>query len=302
MANHLHLPVVVTPSRAQGGTRCHRKHVLGDVLCKSLIGPGKPSLEFGTLIHSGAAAHWLGEDWASVIEQEWETRFEMTEVSQKDVSLPMANAMMEYYIAHASLAGPLQDAADDWKLVDVEQRYEVPLQEHRLSFQMDRTVYSAEQDWLVVVDTKTAGRLDWRWDRQWPMSLQMKDYKFGAQTVFDTGGRVDIVVEGLHKHVPSALRYFVCPEWSPAMIGEAAFNTYRVAEQDSAFILQSMGEDGVPDLAKAEEIAVRMTAFNEGECFSYNSECPFHRICTADLDERTGILRGEYEEKLEEDY
>src|SRR5687767_3476499 len=126
--HHLQLPVVITPSRAELGARCHRRHFLSDVLSKTLY--SSPSLEFGSLLHAGGAAHWLKKDWRSVIMNEWNTRFEMTSVSQESVSLEMAMAMMEYYAKNAELAGPFQNAADDWVLVDVEQRFNMPLKEH----------------------------------------------------------------------------------------------------------------------------------------------------------------------------
>lgn len=298
--NHLQLPVVITPTRAENGSACHRKHFLGDILCKTLY--SSPSLEFGSLIHAGVGAIWLGKPWRDVIQQEWVERFVKTSVSQDSVSLEMAVAMMKYYEANAKLAGPFQDAADDWKLVDAEQRYEMGLRNHLLSLQMDRVVYSKSQNWLLIGDLKTAARLDARWDKQWERSLQMKDYKLGVQTIFGHEGRLDVFVEGLHKHVPSAIRYYVCPEWSPKQLGEAAFNTVAVAEKDHQLIEMSRMGNGLISLEKAEEIGVRFTTVNYGNCFTYNSECPFYRVCTADVDERVGILRGEYTEKIEEDY
>lgn len=298
--NHLQLPVVITPTRAELGARCHRRHFLSDVLCKSLY--SSPSLEFGSLIHAGGSSHWLGKDWESVIKSEWKTRFETTAVSQESVSLEMAMAMMEYYVANAKLAGPYQDAADDWVLVDVEQRFEMPVKEHLLSFQMDRIVYSKSQNWLVIGDIKTAARLDKRWERQWEKSLQMKLYRLGSQTVFGHDGKLDVFIEGLYKHVPSKIQYYSCPEWSPALLGEAAFNAVNIASLDREIIEACQIGDDTFSLERAEELAVRYTAVNYGDCFSYGVECPFHRICVADVDERVGILRGEFTEKIEEDY
>lgn len=298
--NHLQLPVVITPTRAELGARCHRRHFLADVLCKTLY--SSPSLEFGSLIHAGGSAHWLGRDWRQVIKDEWHNRFELTNVSQESVSLEMAIAMMEYYEANAKLAGPYQDAADDWVLVDVEQRFEAPLRNHKVSFQMDRIAYSKSQDWLVIGDIKTAARLDKRWERQWEKSLQMKLYRLETQTVFEHTGKLDVFIEGLHKNVPSKIQYYSCPEWSTGLLGEAAFNAKVIADLDRELIEAAVDGDGTISLARAEEIGVRYTPVNYGDCFSYGIECPFHRICVSDVDERVGILRGEYTEKLEEDY
>src|SRR6266404_3078715 len=290
--NHLQLPVVVTPSRVENGSSCHRKHFLSDVLSKQLY--SSPSLEFGSLAHAGVGAFWLGKSWRPVVEDEWKKRFELTSVSQESVSLPMANAMMEYYEANAQLAGPFQDAADDWKLVDVEQRFEMPLGNDRISFQMDRIAYSKKMNWLVIGDLKTAGRLDKRWEKQWELSLQMKLYRLGLQTVFDHDGPLDVFIEGLHKHVPSKIQYYACPNWSDKQLGEAAFMASQIAAKDRELIGQSQKTDGSFDLALAEELGVRYTTVNYGNCQSYGIECPFHRICTADVDERVGILRGEF--------
>lgn len=305
--NHLELPVVITPTRVELGGRCHRRHFLGDVLNKTLY--RSPSLEFGSMIHAGGSSYWLGKDWRPVIENEWKERFEKTSVSQDSVSLPMANAMMEFYQTNAKLAGPFQDAADDWVLVDVEQRFEMPIRDNDknmviavLSFQMDRIVYSKSQDWLVIGDIKTAARLDKRWEKPWEKSLQMKLYRIGVRTVFEHVGKLDVFIEGLHKHVPSDIRYYACPEWSDGLLGEAVFNAKNIADIDKELIKACMDSDGSISLAKAEELGVRYTTVNYNDCYSYGVECIFHRICTADVDERVGILRGEFTEKVEEDY
>lgn len=306
--NHLQLPVVITPTRVEQGCRCHRRHFLGDVLGKQRF--YSASLEFGSVIHAGAAAHWLNRDVEKAITDEWNKRFEQNpKVSQESVSLQMALAMMDYYAKHAQIAGPFTDQGN-WKRVDVEQRFELPLKDAKLSFQSDRTAYDIDQNWLVVADTKSAGRLDARWDKQWEVSLQMKLYKAGAKQVFQTGGRVDVVVEGLLKDVPSNLRYYVCPDWSDEILGEAAFNALQVASLDRDIIEQCVSTVGnasgdvakTYNLAKAEELGVRFTPINYGDCYSYGQECPFRQICVAEIDERVALLRGEYWESTEESY
>lgn len=312
----IELPVVITPTRAELGARCHRRHFLSDVLCRARY--NSAALEFGSVVHAGAAAFWLSSlgrgtvTPEEAIEREWDKRFEQTDVSQESVSLRMALAMMDYYAKNASLAGPYQEAADDWQLVDVEQRYEIGLKEFRLSFQMDRAVYSKEQNWLVIGDTKTASRLDYRWDRQWETSLQMKLYAGGSKQIFRTEGRVSVFVEGVLKKVPSELRYYACPDWSDSLLSEAAFNAYVIAQMDQDIILR--GSDKirnimdpeavklVPNLQRLEELAVRTTPVNYNDCFSYGIECPFRRICAAEPDERAPILRAEYFEKVDEEY
>src|SRR5258708_15842519 len=60
----------------------------------------------------------------------------------------------------------------------------------------------------------------------------MKLYRAGAMQVCQTGGRVDIVVEGVLKHAPSDVRYYVCPEWSETLLKEAIHQPYMVASLD----------------------------------------------------------------------
>jgi hypothetical protein len=309
--SHLQLPVVITPTRAELGARCHRRHFLSDVLGKALY--RSPSLEFGSVIHAGAAQHWLGRDWRSVVQDEWTKRFDMGDQrpSQDNVSLPMAMAMMEHYVENAKLAGPFQDQGE-WKRVDVEQRFELPLKDVKLSFQCDRMVYNAAENWLVIVDTKTAGRLDIKWDRTWETSLQMKLYKAGAKAVFDTGGRVSVVVEGLLKKVPSSIRYYECPDWSDSLVAEAMFNAYTIAGVDRDLItvtsdrVSNIMQPGqytpVPNVQKATEFALRMTPVNYMDCYSYGIECPFRRLCTSPVEDRMAILAGEYFDITEESY
>lgn len=298
--NHVELPIVITPTRVESGLRCHRRHFLGDVLNRESY--RSPSLEFGTLIHSATSAHWLGQKWKPVVDREWNERFERTTVSQESVSLELAYSMMEHYVATAALAGPFQDSADDWQLVDVEQRFRVPLDVHYKSFQMDRILYSKSQDWLVIGDTKTAARLDKRWERQWETSPQMKLYKAGSRKVFEHEGKLDVFIEGLHKHVPSKIQYYVCPEWSHDVLGEALYNAKYIADLDRGIVESCVNTDGTYNVQNAEELGVRYTTVNYHDCFSYGTECPFYKVCTADVNERVGILRGEFTEKTEEDY
>ena len=313
----IQLPVVISPTRAELAARCHRRHFLADILGKARY--VSPSLAMGTVMHSGFSAHWLNVkqpgsvDWHRVVSDEWVKQ----KIESEGVTLQLANAMMEHYEQNALIAGPLSSQGN-FSLVDVEQRFEIKLRDVVLSFQMDRVVYDKAQDWMVIVDSKTAGRLDSRWERQWETSVQMKLYRLGASQVFGHKGRLDIVVEGVLKHVPSDLRYYVCPEWSPALLAEAAHNAYTVAAMDRDLIQQSLkpnlvvpvkrdGQDNVetelvPNIQILEELAVRYTPVNYFDCFSYGVECPFRRICTADVDQRVPILHAEFFDVQDEGY
>ena len=303
--NKVQLPVVITPTRAELGARCHRRHFLADILGKARY--VSPSLAIGSVAHTGFAAHWLKQDVNGLMAQEW-VKQKLDDSSK--ISLKTLESILDQYAREAKLAGPFTDQGD-WKLVDVEQRFEIPLKDIKLSFQCDRIVYDKEQNWMVVVDSKTAGRLDARWDKQWEMSLQMKLYRAGAKQVFDTGGRIDIVVEGVLKDIPSVIRYYVCPEWSDSLLAEAAHNAYVIANMDRDVIEQGSTESlplvngvltSVPDLAKIEQLAVNFTPVNYMDCYSYGIECPFRRLCTADVEERVAILHGEYFDTEEESY
>lgn len=313
----LQLPIVITPTRAELGARCHRRHFLSDQLGRARY--SSPSLDFGTVIHSGVSAYWLHKtgrdkviDPKGVMKSEWDR----LKIETPKLSLAMADAMLDHYAANAQIAGPFTNQGN-FELVDVEQRFEIPLRDVKLSFQCDRIAYDKEQNWLVVTDTKTAGRLDNKWDRQWETSVQMKLYRAGAKQVFkfDPPARVDIVVEGLLKDIPSEIRYYVCPEWSDGLLAEAAHNAYTIAKLDEDIIQQGSDEVTLtndkgevdyskltPNVQKIEEIAMRFTPVNYMDCFSYGIECPFRRLCVADVEQRVPILRAEYFEIKEESY
>lgn len=291
------LPVVVTPSRVELGLRCYRRHVLNDLLQRARYKSG--SLEFGSLIHAAVAEWWRSNDEnkaVSVAEQEWDKRFEQTGLTARDLTLELAMSMVERYVDEAVLQGPFAQEPGDWQMVTVEDRLEIPMVGGgRLSFQTDRVVYNNTNAHLVIVDSKTAGRLDKRWERQWETSLQMKLYKAGSAKAYDFPVEaVDVVVEGILKDVPSQVRYIPCPDWSPDVLTEAVDQARAIAARDHAFIMQGT-------LPQLEEFAVNRTELNYMSCFEYGVECPFRRLCTAEPDERVAILRAEYFEIPEED-
>jgi hypothetical protein len=309
--SHIKLPIVITPSRVDGALKCHRKHVLQDVLSKAAY--YSPSLEFGSVIHAGVNNYWLARKfnkiptWEAAIEKEWHERFELRpQVSTKSVSLAMAKGMMQGYAESASLGGEL--FTDGYELMDCEQRFEIPipLDDHHalLSFQCDRVLYEKNnRNHIVIVDTKTASRLDARWERQWETSIQMRLYKLAAMELFQTD-QVDILIEGVLKHVPTVVKYHSPPDWSKLQLAEALHAAKSIAIRDENLIVAQVGHQAMdknePILrlrtqAELEEIAVKFTIPNYGECFSYNIECSFWKICSADFPDRLDILHsGEY--------
>src|SRR5258708_30891932 len=75
LMSKLQLPIVVTPTRVELANRCHRRHFLSDILGKARY--FSPSLEFGTVMHSAFAAHWMNQKAANptdpfaVIDTQW---------------------------------------------------------------------------------------------------------------------------------------------------------------------------------------------------------------------------------------
>lgn len=311
--SHLVLPVVITPSRVELGLRCYRRHVLADLLQRHTF--YSPSLEFGSVIHAGAGAWWAhankdGNEARQLalfsVEAEWHKRFTANpQVSQKDLSLDLAIAMIRSYTNLASMNGPFGLEPGDWQFVTVEDRLEVPLAlpnkgHGKLSFQTDRAVYNHSNSHLVIVDTKTSARMDKRWERQWETSLQMKLYKAGAAKAYDFDiDQVDIVIEGVLKEPKSDIKYVVCPNWSQGFLDEAVRQAVSIAQRDEALIRTG----GLPkDVALIEEEAVNKTELNYQCCYEYGLECPFRKLCIAEPDERVGILHADYFEMEEELY
>lgn len=306
----IQLPVVVTPTRVELGLRCYRRHVIADLLQRARY--KSASLEFGSVVHAGAAAWWLNaarprsEAVAAAhhaVSLEWNRRFEQQpEISQKDVSLDLAIAMIEGYVQQAVAQGPFALEAGDWQIVTVEDRLEVPLRlpngsTAKLSFQQDRVVYNKSNAHLVIVDSKTAARMDARWERQWETSLQMKLYKAGSAKAYDFEvDQVDVVVEGILKDVPTRVKYVPCPEWSQGLLDEAVRQAVSIAARDNDLLTSS-----ALDTTEVENKAVNETPLNYMSCYEYGVECPFRRLCTAEPEERVAILHAEYFEIAEAD-
>lgn len=280
----LPLPVILTPSRSETASRCQRRHTLANVMHKARY--LSPSLEFGSVIHAGAGAKWKRGSLITpihAVQVEWENRFVKNNLTGKDLSLELAVGMIAQYDSQASLAGPFEWMGP-WQIVSVEERLELNVAPGiTLSLQTDRVVYNKERDHIVVLDTKTAGRMDARWAKQWELSLQMKLYKYAMQKLYGNAN-VDVVIEGLCKDLPLKIQYIPVPDWSTAVLEEAKNQFIKLAERDRETLMN-------PDL---EDYAVNHTLTNYQDCMSYGIECPFRLLCVADPEERVGLLRGEY--------
>lgn len=285
------LPIVVTPSRIELGKRCHRRHVLSDLLHYRRT--RSPSLEFGSVKHAGASCWWRTNSRTKalgVYGKEWDQRLAplATDLT-RELTISVANDYMD----KAKIAGPFSDEGE-WQIVSLEDRLEIPLAGSdgaRLSFQTDRVVWCEATEHLVIVDTKTAARIDARWRKQWETSLQMKLYKACVSQAYDFDPAViDVVIEGVVKDVPSRIEYVICPQWSPKLLAEAVLQAKQLAKQDRLFV-----ESVLDSTDHAEEIAVNGTSVNYMDCFSYGVECPFRTLCTDDPDRRAFRLKDEFE-------
>lgn len=271
---------VETPTRVQLGARCYRRHVISDILEKALY--KSPSAAFGNVMHSGSAEWWKSSDITlanAAILNEYKNR---EDAMNEKHSLELAFMLMRKYSENATLEGPF-GASYDYNIVSLEQRYEVEIEGFKLNFQVDRLLGLGTER-LLVVDLKTASRFDKKWRSQWEYDLQMKLYKVGMQKLF--GLPTDIVIEGLEK-TKGEIEYVVIPDHSDSVLDEAVEQFLYIARKDRDLLVGK-------DLPNFVETALVSTDFNYQDCYSYNVECPFARLCRANPEEREGILYGEY--------
>lgn len=280
--------VVLSPTRVQEGQHCLRKHILSDMLSYvPLVGTGQksPSLEFGERMHHAIALRWLES-----IELGNEYLLSCTWPINDKHTLAQANKL---YAAYAHTAKPMPYGDGDWLFLSVEKRIVVPVRSKlALSFQIDRLMQRGSDGALALFDVKTAYRCDQRWAKQWPRSLQMKLYSAAVRKHY--GRNLDwLVIEGLDKS-NGTLNYVVVPEVSEEKQDEAWRNLDWVALHDELLLDAATLPDGTVDADKLCHLALTQTPFNDGECFSYNSECPFLGLCDAEPNERLALLREGY--------
>lgn len=312
MAN-TRLPVITTPTRIELGQRCHRRHVIADILERGRW--YSPSAEFGNVLHSGVGAWWNTGSMVLALEamqHEWQRRFEKRITEPGKHSFELAVDLLEYYVKEAKLPSNSFVELGPWKPLCIEDRYEADIEGYRMSFQIDRALYNTANDHLVIVDLKTASRADKVWERTWQRSIQMKLYKLAAKQVFKIE-HVDIVIEGLEKGTKPRLVEVVCPEWSDDMLDEAKREFVRIAEEDEQLLRAASYQRFPSSLASSDpaelvldmdvlmNMALTETSFNYEDCYAYHYECPFLPLCLANPDERVGMLKSDYIE-VETDY
>jgi hypothetical protein len=269
---------VLTPTRIETGSACHRRHVVADILEKGLY--ESPSAKFGNIIHAGTAEWWKSRDDAKVAMAALEEGKKWERVLNEKHSIELALAMLEQYPGKARLGGPY---GDDLQVVTIEERLPVKLDGLSLTFQLDRLL-SINNEKLVLVDTKTASRIDAKWRGKWNRSLQQRLYKALIEKEYDMP--VDVVIEGMVKVLPLKMEYVPCPEWTDGELQEAVDQAKRIADKD-AEVLQVYLEHGEEAMI---EYALVNTEFNYEYCNAYGSPCPVQKICDSPIELRRGLL------------
>jgi hypothetical protein len=271
---------IITPTRVELGTRCYRRHVLTDMLEKGKYKSAAAS--FGNVLHAGVAEYWKSRDDNKVAAAVSAEYAKVADVMNEKHSLALALTMMEQYGTKAALAGSIGEADSPFQIVLIEERAAFKLDGLDMTFQLDRLL-SLNNEELILVDAKSASRLDARWRTQWPLSLQMRLYMKALRTMYDMP--VTIIIEGLQKGLPLKIEYYTCPDWSDEELDEAVDAAKRVQAKDRALldILTLQGEDALVEAAVRSE-------FNYGDCHSYNTDCSFLELCSIAPNERKGAL------------
>lgn len=286
-------PVVTTPTRVELAQRCERRHVLTDVIQVGKWHSAAAAL--GNVMHVGAATWWKTADLSAALaaaRRDYDNRFtpELIPKPGKN-SWDVIETLLPYYTREAKLAGPLT-VLGGWETLLIEERRRLPIGGYTLSFQLDRLLHRDNQ--LLLVDLKTASRLDKEWADQWKRSIQFRLYRYAIGVLFSETN-VDIIVEGIEKSTTKPkLEYVLLPEWSDDYIAEALTAFVDTAARDAHFIEIATLSDGSLDVDKLIELAVNTTRFNYGDCHSFYFECPFLQLCNADPSERKQILADNY--------
>ncbi len=291
------LPIIGSPSRSQTACNCHRKHSISDIICQHPKDRQEAALEFGTVLHFGAAEWWtVGSEEAAVtcMHEAYEERERWFYGDDKH-SLELADVMLRYYTANAKLAGGHWFADEgEWEVVMVEERVIVELDPRaRLSYQVDRLVREVNHDLYVLVDLKTASRITDYWSRGFPRSLQQQLYAYGVR---GQGYELaDHFIEGLLKKADCDIRYVDLPAWSESQLEEAKELFVKICQTDAELVARSMQPDGTVDVDELTRLILTETEYNGDHCFAYGKPCPYLDLCNSPPDERFDLLRADYE-------
>ncbi len=220
--------------------------------------------------------------------------------SDKKHTFDLAIFMLRYYMDEAPLAGGFWAAGQaGWEPIAIEERIIIDLGDIKLSFQLDRLVRLPSHDLTVLVDLKTAGRMNKNWERNWPLSLQQKLYRWAVREHYslDLSGHY---IEGLLKDVPCDLKYVELPDWSDAELAEAV-ELFKTLWQRDATLIRSCSTINAEtmtyevDIAKLTEVGLTETTTNPFDCYSYYTQCPMYDICQAPPNQRVALLEESFE-------
>jgi len=310
----IYLPVKLSPSRAELACRCHRRHVLHEVVDRRSF--NSPSAAFGTVVHKGVSSWWESGKKAeafSSLAAEWEKyRVSLesgSDRTQAKHSLPMAEEMLDRYIKEAVLTPP-DDDAEGWHLLSdsegeyLERRVEIAIHGKILSFQLDRALTDGED--ICIADLKTTSKLDDRVEATWKRSLQQKLYVVGVRQKFPWAENIYSYIEALEKKATPVFKLVELPQWSEGLLDEALEIWLSCAEEDELIIGKGMElaverfkvETPSPEQLRecVEEVAVTQTSFNYMDCYSYWLECPYlKKICEVSPELRVGALWSDFE-------
>lgn len=300
---YLHLPVLLSATRTELGSRCRRRHVLSDIIqLERNDAAGSPSALFGTHMHNAAQAMWLMQDADKDTQLEaalhagdrsWEENGASDIVfdgKRNYHTKELLETCIREYVRSAEVAPGMPG---EWKVVAVEERLSVNVNGFILPFQIDRLVQSQEDGSLAIVDLKTASRMDSRWDFNMRKSIQQRIYRWAAQKHYEEDVSWSII-ECLQKR-DNVLYGHVQPAWSQEQINEAMDLFMRHARLDEMFIQHLHATYDADELLNGAIMeAVHMPDFNYMDCMSYFTPCPYIDICEADPRDRGELVDMDY--------
>ncbi len=294
---NLDLPITGSPSRTETSLRCHRRHMVQDNLCMRPTDRRDNALNFGTVIHAGAAPWWaVGSEKRAMTIMKEEAKLFPDMDSDGKHTVELAEGLLWYYMANAKLAGGhWGEDYKGWKPIAIEDRVILDLTNCRLSFKLDRLVVNDTFDppEAVLVDLKTARGLGSYWSRQFPLSMQQKLYRAAVRQEYNL--EPTHFIEGLLKKLPTDIEYVLLPDWSTSELDEAVEMFERQCAKDAGVIERARLPDGEIDMDFLFEYVLTKTDYNPFDCYSYGVPCPLLKTCTQPFDKRLAIFKEEFE-------
>jgi hypothetical protein len=290
---YLTLPSRTSPTRVELSARCHRRHVLSDLLH---LGQGSsPAAAFGTIFHKMRHAFWedqqAGVNRAMALERCLDLLSDLWDLPEDRLHTPeLARLLITSYAEQAKLSGNLPG---EWHILSLEERREYQLSETWIGYTTDALLEN-EEGQIAIVDTKTASKLTDLWRRGLMESVQLRAYK--ALETERLGRRPDyVLIEGVGKRDGFAglVEYVIADlTWTPEYEMEALQLIEALARKDQGLIRELGAAE--PEARWREALTLALTepelvSFNLMDCESYYFKCPFYEICRACPTERLGL-------------